>query len=266
MASSSALRPSTGCLLRMGPRLASSALLRTAPRVASFSTTALQCKRKTKDNNKKRGVSSLYGSGPREHLSMSDIPLPKPRDFKPKIPVDESHGLWGFFPEPGKVLLTPKETEEHGRAWTVEELRRKSWEDLHSLWWVCCKERNMLATSKVELAKGKLGFGDKELEARDEEVMKTMRAIKHALTERYYTWQDAVDVAKADPEIDMQAEDGKVYKPGAYEEDLDAPQGMAEASIGAVAEAEVQAEVQAEAQAQAQAEAQTGQTGKDLSR
>lgn len=175
MASSNALRPSVGCLSRIGSQLTSSALPRT-PLWASFSTTAQQCKRKTKDNNKKRGVSSLYGSGAREHLSMSDIPLPKPRDFKPKIPVDESHGLWGFFPEPGKTLWTPKETEEYGRAWTVEELRKKSWEDLHSLWWVCCKERNMLATSKVELAKGKLGFGEKELEARDEEVCRFPRA------------------------------------------------------------------------------------------
>ncbi|KAG6001357.1 hypothetical protein E4U21_004420 [Claviceps maximensis] len=247
MASSPALRPSTGCLSRIGSQLVSPSLPRT-PLRASFSTTAQQCKRRTKDNNKKRGVSSLYGSGPREHLSMSDIPLPKPRDFKPKIPVDESHGLWGFFPEPGKTIWTPKETEEHGRAWTVEELRKKSWEDLHSLWWVCCRERNMLATSKVELFKGKLGFGDKELEARDEEVMKTMRAIKHALTERYYTWQDAVDVAMADPEIDMQAKDGQVYKPGAYEEDIDAQESAPEASLEAVARVE------------------TAQTDKELSR
>ncbi|KAG8425355.1 54S ribosomal protein L4 mitochondrial [Metarhizium acridum] len=220
MASSSALRPPVGCLSRIGSFSAST-------RAATFSTTARQCKRKTKDNNKNRGVSSLYGSGPREHLSMSDIPLPKPRDFKPKVAVDENHGLWGFFPETGKALWSPKETEEHGRAWTVEELRKKSWEDLHSLWWVCCKERNMLATSKAELARGKFGFGDREIEARDEEVMKTMRAIKHALTERYYTWQDAVDVAMSDPEIDMHAEDGQVYKPSAYEEEVAAEEAWA---------------------------------------
>lgn len=48
--------------------------------------------------------------------------------------------------------------------------------------------------------------------------MKTMRAIKHTLTERYYTWQDAVDVAESDPEIDFEDKDGQVYKPMAYEE------------------------------------------------
>lgn len=69
--------------------------------------------------------------------------------------------------------------------------------------------------------------------------MRTMRAVKHALTERYYTWQDAVDVAKSDPEIDMQAKDGQVYKPGAYEEDLDdAQESRTGASMETAAEAE----------------------------
>ncbi|KAG6037267.1 hypothetical protein E4U40_006256 [Claviceps sp. LM458 group G5] len=219
MASPIALRPPTGCLSRIGSQIASSALPRT-PLRASFSTTAQLCKRITKkERNKKRGVSSLYGSGLRTPLSMSDIPLPKPRvDFKPEIPLDETHGLWGFFPEPGKLLWTPDETSQHGRAWKVEELRKKSWEDLHSLWWVCCKQRNLLATSKTELFRAQLGFGESEFEKRDKEVQATMKAIKHTLTERYYTWKDAVEVAKSDPEIDLNAEDGKVYKPVVYEE------------------------------------------------
>ncbi|KAG6229080.1 hypothetical protein E4U34_003364 [Claviceps purpurea] len=225
MASATALRPPTGCLSRIGSQIASSALLRTPPR-ASFSTTAQLCQRKIKnqrkikkERNKNRGVSSLYGSGPRTSLSMSDIPLPQPRDLHDfKIPVDETHGLWGFFPEPGKLLWTPDETSQHGRAWTVEELRRKSWEDLHSLWWVCCKQRNLLATAQTELARAQFGFGHSEFEKRDREVQSTMRAIKHALTERYYTWQDAVEVAKSDPEIDLEAKDGQVYKPVVYEE------------------------------------------------
>lgn len=168
------LRPAMGCAMRLASTVRSSTLAQSptvSSRAAPFSTTSHMCKRKTRDNNKKRGVSSLYRSGPREHLSMSNVPLPKPRaDYKPAIVVDESHGLWGFFPEPNKLMWTPAETEKHGRAWRVEELRRKSWEDLHALWWTCCRERNMLATSKAELERTKLGFGEREIEARELEV------------------------------------------------------------------------------------------------
>lgn len=54
------------------------------------------------------------------------------------------------------------------------------------------------------------------------QVKLTMNAIKHALTERYYTWEDANVVAQSDPEIDLQAEDGQFYKPSAYEEEHEA--------------------------------------------
>ncbi|KAG5785210.1 hypothetical protein H9Q73_001162 [Fusarium xylarioides] len=217
MAAPSTIRPLAGRLVQAS----SSKVSATTSRVVYFSTTAPQCKRKTKDNNPKRGVSSLYGSGPREPLSMSNIPLPKPRQFKPRIKVDPDHGLWRFFPAQGKALATPKETEEHGRAWSVEELRKKSWEDLHSLWWVCCRERNMLSTSRQELIRSKLGFGEREIDTRDEEVLKTQRAIKHVLTERYYTWQDAVGVAMSDPEINFEGAEGQVYTPSAYEDEVD---------------------------------------------
>lgn len=176
MASPGALRPSYGRLLQPKHSLSALALGRNQTQAAAFSTSAPLCKRRAKvrgtnrDMNPGRGVSSIYRSGPREPLSMSDIPLPRPVDFKPEIKVDEKHGLWGFFPAPGKLVYTPEEAEKHGRAWKLEELRRKSWEDLHALWWSCCRERNMLATSLVELERSELGFGKRELELRDEEV------------------------------------------------------------------------------------------------
>jgi large subunit ribosomal protein L47 len=57
-----------------------------------------------------------------------------------------------------------------GRSWTVQELRRKSWDDLHCLWWKCIKERNRLATERYERNRLKAGYGDYESGQREEVV------------------------------------------------------------------------------------------------
>ena len=48
-------------------------------------------------------------------------------------------------------------------------------------------------------------------------MRRTQRAIKHALTERFYSWRDAETLAKTDPEIDLSG-NGPVYNPKDFEE------------------------------------------------
>lgn len=62
-----------------------------------------------------------------------------------------------------------------GRPWTVEELRHKSWEDLHALWWICCKERNRIATQQKERWKLGGGNGNRKAKKRDRYVCDAVR-------------------------------------------------------------------------------------------
>ncbi|KAI4262855.1 MAG: hypothetical protein L6R42_001977 [Xanthoria sp. 1 TBL-2021] len=148
---------------------------------------------------------------------MDKYPLPVPvldPEKRSKVAVDEKHGLWGFFRPDKKALNTPEETAAFGRPWVVEELRHKSWEDLHSLWWICCKERNLLATQAYERDRLKAGYGEAEILDRNRAVRQTQKAIKHALTERYYAFEDARRVAVVDSEVDLEAEPGtQAYTP-----------------------------------------------------
>lgn len=65
---------------------------------------------------------------------------------------------------------------ELGKPWTVLDLesymekQQRNWDDLHSMWWACVKERNRLATEKLERARVEAGYGDHENQVRDETV------------------------------------------------------------------------------------------------
>ncbi|KAL3428396.1 hypothetical protein PVAG01_01905 [Phlyctema vagabunda] len=178
-----------------------------------------------RDLNRERGVSTQRRTGLRQPLAVSKHPLPMPvldPKKRSKIIVDDNHGLWDFFHSRDKPMNTPEEDYAHGRPWTVEELRGKSWEDLHSLWFVCCKERNCIATEAGERKRLEAGYGEHESARRDIAVKVTMRAIKQVLTERFYSWKDAEEVAKNDPEINLSG-DGPIYTPENFEVDYTEP-------------------------------------------
>ncbi|KAJ6264268.1 54S ribosomal protein L4 [Drechslerella dactyloides] len=157
----------------------------------------------------------------RVSLQYKGMELPKPvmdPSKRTKLVTNPDHGLWGFFNKDKAAIPTPEEDHKHGRAWSVEELRHKSWEDLHKLWWVCAKERNIMATQQLERERMKPGYGESEAYSRDRLVRNTQRAIKHALTERYYAWQEALRVADSDPEIDLSGR-GPAYNPKPFDDE-----------------------------------------------
>jgi len=99
-----------------------------------------------------RGMSALRRTGVRVNGKLQKIDpstLPQPvRDPRRRsaVQVNEKHGLYNFFNRAGEALYTPEELTGHGRAWTVQELRLKDWEDMWKLWWVCIMERNRIST------------------------------------------------------------------------------------------------------------------------
>jgi len=129
-----------------------------------------------------------------------------------KVQVDQDHGLWDFLPANRANMSTPEELNAHGRGWTVPELRNKDWDDLHRLWWVCLKERNRIQTILGEMQRIERVYGEVESANRDLEVRKTMKSIKHVLTERWYAWENARVAAMEDDEVDLYADPAKGEK------------------------------------------------------
>ncbi|GLA25954.1 54S ribosomal protein L4 mitochondrial [Aspergillus niger] len=165
---------------------------RSTVQCSNFSSTAAVAAGRG-DLNKVRGVSAIHRTGPKYKLGVSKYPLPKPvsPDALPKRNATPDHGLWGFFPTDRTALSTPTYDIECGRSWSIQELREKSWDDLHSLWWVCVKERNRIATSDMERKRLKAGYGEWESSERDRVIRVTQNGIKHVLRERWYAWEEA---------------------------------------------------------------------------
>ncbi|GMR48596.1 hypothetical protein PMAYCL1PPCAC_18791, partial [Pristionchus mayeri] len=86
-----------------------------------------------------------------------------------------------FDEEPNFNQSELRPRKRPGRSWTPDELRLKGNTDLHALWFVCLKERNMLLTmQKAYVSKARHMPNPERLDR----VEETMEAIKLVIDER----------------------------------------------------------------------------------
>ncbi|KAM0751284.1 MRP-L47-domain-containing protein [Meredithblackwellia eburnea MCA 4105] len=96
-----------------------------------------------------------------------------------------NHPLWRFFHDKQSLEVPDKRKDNSGRSWSSFELRRKSFEDLHTLWYVLLRERNVLLTQREEARRLRLDLrGFTSHPERLRMVQKSMARTKQVLSER----------------------------------------------------------------------------------
>jgi large subunit ribosomal protein L47 len=89
-----------------------------------------------------------------------------------QFPLDEFRDM---------VPRSKRMEEPVGRSWSTKELSRKSFDDLHKLWLVLYKERNMLLTEQ-QLGRRRGLIFPQPLRLR--KVQKSLGAIRHVMGDR----------------------------------------------------------------------------------
>lgn len=110
----------------------------------------------------------------------------------------DDHPLWQFFADK-KFMRTPEELDLQSRPWSIPELRRKSFNDLHSLWYTCLKERNILAREN-HLLRNAVEGQQEFYEEVASKVRTTMWRIRHVLSERDWAFRNAQESFKSQKE------------------------------------------------------------------
>ncbi|KIM43206.1 hypothetical protein M413DRAFT_444015 [Hebeloma cylindrosporum] len=183
----------------------------------------------TRDHNPNLDASEVDPRRRRQRATkLNTTPSASPSTSS-KVAVREDHGLYAFFRKVPRKADSPElvgedryevvETPEEGqlltgRAWEAAELRNKSFKDLHTLWYVALREKNLLATQKEEVRR--MGVTSTDLQVSKEKVRncrKTMARIKAVLNERRLAFEGAMKLAEKESDAAKAEEMAKSKRP-----------------------------------------------------
>ncbi|TFK24967.1 hypothetical protein FA15DRAFT_591560, partial [Coprinopsis marcescibilis] len=83
-----------------------------------------------------------------------------------------------------------------GRAWRIEELRLKSFQDLHTLWYVTLRERNLLETQQEEARRMGVRINLQAQIHMAGACRKSMARIKAVMNERRLAYEGAIQLVQ----------------------------------------------------------------------
>lgn len=150
---------------------------------------------------------SLQRKRPLKFGNLNEIKLREPIVPTHKnFDVSPDHPLWAFFPDGNESTSCFREASElprDSRAWSMAELRRKSFDDLHKLWYLTLKERNILAR-EVRLGESFDYLNNEGFNEIDDKLTLTQKHIKQVLLERQVAFE-RVQLLKEDQEKYLQS-------------------------------------------------------------
>lgn len=125
--------------------------------------------------------------------------LLKLREFRSKL-----KDKYASNPEPLMEFFEPIENwgaqeVKSGRSWKLDELRIKSNSDLHKLWYILLKERNMLLTMQESAKESSEQFANPERFDRVEESMANLEDVVKERNKAYYELEVAEGETGARP-------------------------------------------------------------------
>ncbi|GAA5874968.1 hypothetical protein JCM16303_004963 [Sporobolomyces ruberrimus] len=111
----------------------------------------------------------------------------------------ENHPLWKFFHNKESLEVPDKRKDYSSRSWTSFELRRKSFEELHALWYVLLRERNVLLTQREEARRLRVDLvGFTAVPEKLRMCQKSMARVKQTISERRHAALEAAEILRSE--------------------------------------------------------------------